>query len=292
MRSGQTFLCEACRLRMERLARCPWCDGAIVDLSDPRVRREVLPRLRRQTLGSRIRARLTLSPGCIVAIIVTGIVVATLAAMVAGAVFGGALWGMFAFIAVPVVLTVIWTLRFSDLHEKDRTPEIVTVDIPLRLHRPPSPDASANRARFHGDIEEADGLIVAPLSGEPCVAYRLVGRVAGSAIDEGDATPFVLKTDSESIEVDPRPATLALHTTDPAPVGELSDGLRDFLRDRGAHPIGRNVELAEARLVLGDSVSVESSVLDVQRPDGYRGTRDAKLLKEQPGSPLVIETTK
>jgi hypothetical protein len=290
MRSGQTFFCAACSLRFEPAERCPACGREAVDLRDPQVRRDILPRLRRQTLDSRIRARLTLRPGCIVALIVTGIVVATLGAMVAGAIFGGGLWGMLAYIAVPVVLTLIWALRFPDLHERNRQPEVVMEDVPIRLREPPSADAHAIRILFHGQVDEAADLVLAPLSGEPCVAYRLVGQVGKSPIDEGEAAPFVLRTDSERIEVDPRPATVALSTPEPEPYSEIGERLRDFLRDRGAHPLGRSVVLAEARLERGDAVRVESSVLDVQRPDGYRGTRDAKLLAEQSGSPLIIES--
>jgi len=292
MRPNQTFFCEACTLRFEQRDHCPECDDQSVDLSDPVVRGRVSARLNRVTLGSRIRARLTLKPGCIVAIIVTGIIVATLAAMVAGALLGGGLWGMLAYIVVPVVLTIIWTLGFGDLHEKSREPKLVTVDIPIRLHEPPSPDPSSERSRFEGRIDDADELVVAPLSGERCVAYRLVGRVAKSPIDEGEATPFTLVAGSERLEVDPRPATVALTTPDPAPVADISARLEQFLRNRGAHPLGRDVVLAEARLNIADAVAVESSVLTVQRPDGYRGTRDAKLLKEQSGSPLVIESVK
>jgi len=245
--------------------------------------------MQRPTLGSRLVARLTPGPGCIVAVIVTLIVLLTFVGMVVGAWLAGGVGFMLGFFLVPIVMTVVWVLWFSWLHEEPLRPRMKLEPLRVRVLPPPAVDEKAVRQRFHGRIRDAGDLLRSPLTGAPCVAYRLCGRVGSVEIDEADATTFSLEVGSELIEVDPRPATVNLRVGEPQRIVEVSPALAELLSSRGASPEADEVVLGEAHVCAGDEVSVEATVLTAARPAGYRGSTRTKVLHEQTGSPLVIE---
>lgn len=288
VRPNQTWLCEACALRFERPPFCPLCQGPLVDLTDSSARAAALSRMQRETLGSRIVAFISPGTGSRVAIIVGAIIVLTFAGMFLGARLAGGIGWMLGFVAVPAGLTVIWMLWLPNLHiAPDRARRMVR--LPIGVSEPPAINHDARRDRVHGRIREAPELIVSPLSGERCVAYRLTGRVGRTAIDEAAATPFALETDCELVEVDPRPATIVLELAEPRRIESVTPQLAELLRRCGASPESDQVMLAETRVMVGDELTIEGSVQSASRAAGYRGTRSVKLFREHAGSPLVLE---
>jgi hypothetical protein len=282
-------LCETCALRYEQRERCPECDEPLIDLTDAGARNAALSRMRRETLGSRTVARITPGTGCRVAVIVGGIIVLTFAGMVSGAVLAGGVGWMLGFFLVPVVLTLAWALWFPTVHLAPERARTKTVPVPIGVSEPPVIEPSGRRDRVRGRILEVPELLCSPLAAERCVAYRLAGRVGRTAIDEAAAMPFVLETESELVEIDPRPATILLELPALRRVAPVTPQLAELLRRCGATPESDEVLLAEARVMVGDEITVEGSVHSASRAAGYRGKRSVRLFRERQGSPLVLD---
>jgi hypothetical protein len=155
----------------------------------------------------------------------------------------------------------------------------------LRLPGPPATSDGATRT-VPGRVQAVETL-GAPLSGERCVGFRIVGEHTLGPIDDGRCLSFTLVADTGN----PLPVEVGQAWIDLPPSGTkrttmLEGSLGDFLGPRGF--FAEKVELDEALLRDGDRVEVTGRVETRLRAEGYRGTVSADVLVGPPGSPLVI----
>lgn len=286
MRTDQASLCVPCRLRFAAGGPCPRCGGDALDLASPAERTRARELLRETPRRAPPRARwLVPSPGCLLALVLTTIVLATFAGMALGALVGG--WAVIgAFVAVPTVATLLWVLAFGRAWDRTvaRLAELrgeppahgITI-LPSRalpaiaLHRV-DVASSGERTIVDGRVR-VTAAVTSPLTGVEHAALRLVGTHGGAAIDDAAIGAFTIEADdgvvarvaggAGFVELDvPRPARVA-----------WTDALARFLEPRSLEAADQEVRAAEGVLRDGDRVVVEGTPREVPRPDGYRGAR-------------------
>ncbi len=97
-------------------------------------------------------------------------------------------------------------------------------------------------AKVVGKVEAKFGTLVAPFSGQECVAYRLkvvwVGAEDGRLIDDWNATLFLLEDESGAVAVNAVPFKIAAARVETyrGKRDELPEYLLDFLRQRLERP--------------------------------------------------------
>jgi hypothetical protein len=156
---------------------------------------------------------------------------------------------------------------------------------------PALPAADSERVRHSGSAQCSEPLH-APLSGAPCIAYRLVGRVGECLVDDAAAAPFtIVARDGPRVAVLASAGILQLpvHTTDAA-AGAL-ERVASFLRERGVDAQSAPVELAEGLLSEGEEVVVEGTLESIASGKGYRGIAASELIVGRSDAPVVIRKT-
>ncbi|MFK8001795.1 MAG: hypothetical protein AB8H86_19525 [Polyangiales bacterium] len=145
---------------------------------------------------------------------------------------------------------------------------------------------------------EGKAPLTAPISGRPCVAWRVLVEVKKSngkssswhkVVDESDSTDFALEDESGRAIVDGSALSLALDFDASDSSDMFNDGspeLMTFLQTRGVKTKGlllkRTLRAREGALEFGEKVTVGGSgkfMNDPSAQSGYRGT--AKLLHVQ-----------
>nr|MDQ3037870.1 hypothetical protein [Myxococcota bacterium] len=151
--------------------------------------------------------------------------------------------------------------------------------------------AAAERVSEQGRVR-ARATLVAPLSGRPCVAWRLVGEGPHGPIDDARAVPFMLTGEGgeADVEVDATIASieLAVPVAEPVQLRDPSAELAAWLRARGADPAVAPIFLREAILEEGAEIEVIGTSSRQTRADGYRGSSTRDVLADLPGSPLIV----
>lgn len=167
----------------------------------------------------------------------------------------------------------------------------------LWLQRPVSLAALLRKrkasASFHGRTSHSAPLI-APLSGTPCVGFRLLGRVDGMELNDAWLADFEVENEeAPSARVIAAGALLMLPVGAPEEVS-LSDEqalrLRDCLDERGIPSPLKNVQLAEALLEPGAGVRVWAQQSE-ERADasaGYRELAVRVVLSGTDAEPVLI----
>ena len=267
VRTDRTQLCAMCGIRMSQ-PRCPQCGRELVfDLMLPQRRAWGLENARR-----RQRRR------------------------------GGVFWTWQLVVVPAVTLWIAWATPGSRFPffawwvlagipvwaSERRRPKFPQ----LRLPPPPRLDPAAERISVEG-VVRVTRPCRAPLSGRACAAFRVVGAGPTGPIDDAGVGAFeVLTSDRGVVSVDTSAATVALPVFGPpTPIAAPPPAeLREFLAVRGAMPERGVVRLAEAVLSDGDRARVtgtaEQLAARLEYRDGY-----VPVLRERPGSPLIIERT-
>jgi hypothetical protein len=154
---------------------------------------------------------------------------------------------------------------------------------------------------------EEGNLVVAPISGERCLAFRLVGRVDAALIDDAESAPMAIAAEGERVPI--RASSLLLDLPLPALAspelgGAAQARLRAFLAARGLPAVpGRQdgpqrsapdapapvIELGETLLREGDAITAHGAITSERAVGaGYRGTRQARVLGDGDQLPVLI----
>ncbi len=307
MRTDQTSLCVPCRVRFAASDRCPRCGGEALDLTSPEARERARALLREvpRRAPAWVR-RLVPSPGCVLAAVLTVIVLATFAGMGFGSLLGG--WAvMAAFFVVPTVATIVWVLllgrawdrlmpRLAELRGEPAAEGLMILPAGAR---PPTPlpaialhamelEAPPDRKIVEGRLR-VTAPVHSPLTGLEHAAFRVVGSHGGAAIDDAAIGAFTIESDDGVVtRVTGGAGSVALETPAPAPVAWTAE-LASFLEPRTLADAGEEVRTAEGALRDGDRVVVEGVVREVPRPDGYRGARTELVFDD---ASLVIRSVR
>lgn len=287
MRTDHTSLCTRCALRFAPADRCPSCGKGrgVVDLRTAPGRELALRRLRREPWWYR---KLPVSGmaygfGLIFGSPAVGLgVFAGAAALGLGAL--APLVGAAAGLAVAGGATKVW--RKLDANEAR-----------ARVVRPqaaPSPAAAAVRTRVQG-ILRVRAPIAAPLTGTPCAAFRVRGVASGCEMDDGGGVDFEVvpagsSGSDETVVVElGAGATIALPTqwTD-CTRERMSAAATAYLEERGCAIALTELRWEQGLLGDGDAVVVEGTLEERTVAEGYRGARVVRVLRELPGSPLIV----
>jgi hypothetical protein len=128
--------------------------------------------------------------------------------------------------------------------------------------------------------------VTAPLSGTPCAAFRIIGRVGAAAVDDTDFGQLAVVIDDEEVTIEAQAGAVELPMPSIAPTS-LNERLRAFLTPR-IGLIDGDVALAEAVLDDGDEVALYGAVAERDRPDGYRGSARERVILDAQDNPLLI----
>jgi len=275
MRTDLTRICVPCRLRAAEVAeRCPECWGPLDGPAEGRAKLGRLPREERSAVGA--LASLFMLGGCGLGV-VTGLESAGNALVQADALYVfplfPALGSLVGFVLALLLKPLVsWTV-----------PPRARLDVDQRP-RGGFGDAVVGRV-------EADALLEAPLSGRPCVAFRLCGTARGDRVDDAAAVSFTVVTDGgERVRVLAPPARVEIATRATTPEAGAGERLRAFLEERGLDP--RDARVDEGRLVPGDRVYISGAptvVADPAGPSGYRDAAFIRALVDAPAGELRCE---
>ncbi len=304
VRTDQTSLCAACRLRFARAAQCPACGRIAIDLRDAGERARAVEALRRSAQRRTWRRWVLPPPGCLLTLVLAVILVSTFAgALMVGQWLGGPA-AVFALILLPVSAPVLWVLVFGSAWDRaaaglaaaraNEPPHGAGVDPAYEAGGPPvalrSPEV-ARSGRARSSVEGRVRLrapVQAPCSGDACAAYRVVGRHGRSSIDDAGLGAFDVEVDGVVVaHVEAGEGTVDLGAARRATM-TMTDRLAKLLRDRTLAPRDASLALGESVLRDGDRVWVEGAERERTSPEGYRGTRAVRVLRDRRGSPLVV----
>ncbi len=169
--------------------------------------------------------------------------------------------GIFAFLTLMVGLTAFtfFSLGFGHATKVEQR------SLPYRwaLPLPPSAEVADDAARLRGPVSMAadDEPLIAPLSGRPCVAYRVVVRREGAP---GNAVPALVTQESRDLTVEGR-TVLASNVrldldTQPFTVGDEQQATAlAYLRRHGITEADGPWVLEEGRLETDTPVLVEEA---------------------------------
>lgn len=196
------------------------------------------------------------------------------------------------FAAIPLSLGLrwwLWCLR-RGLHALRATREATE---PAR-----GPEAALRQLGMHRSAR-ASGMVrasrgehaVAPLSGRPCVAFRLVGWVGEALVDDSDGCEMHLEGEGGRVRI--RAQTLAVVL--PAPEqscrvleAEAARRVTHFLRARGL-PFDSELELGETLLCDGDTaVAHGSGSYEPAAENAYRTSSQELVLSDSDGLPILV----
>lgn len=176
-----------------------------------------------------------------------------------------------------VRLVVVWRAR----RREQRLVEAGPVDL-----------RGGTRGTVRGTAHPAGPSCVAPLSGQRCLGYRLVGRAGLALVDDAEMSELVVRTGSEEVRV--RASSVALALPEPADtIRELTpdqaERVRPFLAARGLE-LSSDLELAESLLAEGDGVTVHGAAgSEPVAGADYRTSSTRRVLDDTDGRPVLVE---
>lgn len=273
MRTDRTFVCTGCRVRSWPVRRSPAC-GETRYLGD--LEQAPLAELERR-------------------------VSAPSGDWVGGTLVGGGALGIFGTVLLfssglvgPAEIALGSSLVSIVLGLVRKPKRTASAREPYRLLESPIARAKMPRSTHRGRVR-ARGTLISPLTGRPCVAWRLVGGSGSMPLDDGRALPFTVLTGRDEVEVDAQVATLELAVPDgePRPLRAepvpLDPELGGWLAARGIDPTGALLA-RESILAEDDEVEVVGTPTTETRADGYRGHSRREVLADLPGSPLIVRS--
>jgi hypothetical protein len=269
-------------LRFAPADRCPKCGkgGGLVDLRDPAARERCVSAIRRKPwwYGAVPISGLLYGAGFLVLAPALGVLVGVEAAQLG---LGGA----------ALVLGIgtaggTWA-GVSRLSSKLDAREVRAR--PVRPLGSVRVGRGAPRTTLTGTVRVAAPMRAA-VSQRPCAVFRVRAVASGTEMDDGGGTDFVLEVEGgERVTVElGAGATIDLPTTwVDLPDAIDAESLR-WLAERGIELGATPPGWEEAILVPGESATVEGTVEERPVAEGYRGSRTERVLRDLPGSPLVI----
>lgn len=132
--------------------------------------------------------------------------------------------------------------------------------------------------------------VVAPVSGEPCAAFRLFGSAEGVVIDDGDAGDLAVQGAGGVVDLRAGVVAVALDVSGPRDAidGAARERVVAFLAERGVTLTG-TVRVRESVLHDGEAARVTGAPAKDRDPEGgYRGA-DRDVLGDGDGLPLLLE---
>lgn len=280
-RTDQTKLCRDCVARFGGIV-CPACGiEPAFDLSRAADRQRATAWIRQKhpdALPFRVRIG---RPSAIVGTLTTLGVVAL------GAVSGHwVAWAAAAGCGAVLAVRLALGARRGTSGARSRDPQ---TDMTLiGVVRPALPETSAERIVRSGAVK-CDDPLLAPLSGERCVAYRLMGRVGDCVVDDAAAAPFTLVVgDGPSVAVLASAAIIELPVHSVSVVAGAAERVRRFLGERGLNALATPALLTEGLLREGDEIVVEGTLETIASGAGYRGRAASDLITGRSDSPVVI----
>jgi hypothetical protein len=154
-----------------------------------------------------------------------------------------------------------------------------------------------NRPEISGQVAKLNSLeiealgpsvkehLIAPLSGQTCLGFRITGQAEGQPVDDADATCFALITDEQKrCVVQVQDVIVDL----PAETNIRADSARGFLLERGLRET--DLSLKERVLLEGDRIRVRGRLSELRVGSaGYRGDEWRLLIDAGDGLPVVIQ---
>jgi hypothetical protein len=286
-RNDQTKLCGQCAARFGGTT-CPGCGlAAAFDLGRVKDRRRAIAWAKERFEGRRLRAFLGPGPRGFPAPTAALLLIAAALAVLAAA--GHPLWpAAIGAALVGFVLVIRGLVREEPPQLPALKPSSDWSLYAIGVLPPALPTGSTDRVARRGSVH-SDAPLVAPLSGEPCVAFRLVGRVGDCLVDDAAAAPFTLTSRAGPVVTVLSSACaveLAVRRTQAEP--QARERVRRFLGERGIDASTHPIELAEGVIRIGDEVTVEGLLESVASGAGYRGRAQAELLVGQSDLPVVV----
>ncbi|MDI3290406.1 hypothetical protein [Polyangium sp. 15x6] len=151
----------------------------------------------------------------------------------------------------------------------------------------------AGRASARGRVSRGQKpALVAPLSGKPCLAFRLVGRIDDVVLDDGDAVPMTVVNGAESVEIRGERFSIALGKPEERARSldtEATARVTAFLTARGIQAQPRFADLGEACLREGDEIEAWGTAGQERTAgEGYRDVVLGRVLDDADGLPVLI----
>lgn len=207
---------------------------------------------------------------------------------------------------IPIWVGVWWTLWLLDRARLARHLLATRAEATSQVSEPAPARLRTGREAIHGRASlERGAPLRAPLSGEPCLAFRLTGHIFGVPIDDAEVGPLAIETASgERVTV--HAGAIALEVPPPDPWGMVVDDavrarLDAFVRARhlperlvdhratGPRHGDGAIDLGETLLREGDPVVAWGGVrIENVAGGGYRQTRDARILVEDDEAPMLL----
>ncbi|MDC3959112.1 hypothetical protein [Polyangium jinanense] len=199
-------------------------------------------------------------------------------------------------IAVVATITSIFPLYAANRTTKRLVAALRRIDErkSARLEDEPSVEPlRAGRASARGRVSQGQKpALVAPLSGKPCLAFRLVGHIDDIALDDGDAVPMTVVNGAESVEIRGERFAIALGKPEEKAGSldtEAAARVAAFLTARGIQAEPRFVELGETCLREGDDIEAWGMAGQERTAgEGYRDVVLGRVLDDGDGLPVLI----
>jgi hypothetical protein len=199
-----------------------------------------------------------------------------------------------AFLMVPSVGAVQWALwSFDHLRRvrhllRERGVQELAADLDAHRHA-----LESERGQVDGRVMNADAApLIAPLSGDECLGFRLTGRVGSALLDDAFvASEVEVQNGDERTRV--RAERVILSIPEPTErVQELAPEQKmrvaSWLAKLGL-PESNDVELGESMLREGNRVNAHGAESrEPARGEGYRDASHRTLLDDSDGVPVVI----
>ena len=173
-------------------------------------------------------------------------------------------------------------------------------DVVAGVGERPAPDGSAEldavlagrehasgRARPHGDR-----LLTGPLSGQPCLAYRIAGRAGDSWLDDAEAVDLILEEGARQVALHASRWIVDVPVAPPEPraldAGQRARLFR-LLEARGLSSSLEPTFLAEACLLPGERIEAWGCpATEPGTEEGYRQSGIRKVLCDGDARPVVL----
>ena len=141
----------------------------------------------------------------------------------------------------------------------------------------------------------AEARCIAPLSGRPCLGFRLVGRVGIAIIDDAEVGDLVVQ--GEDFEASLPAGRRVVLSIEPPPehTRRLDEAQRArvarFLEQREL-PLAEDLELGEALLLEGDEITIHAAIgEEAPASTGYRTASRRRVIDQSDGRPVLVTRT-